>query len=237
MNYQKVDFETEIGNAPTSIVPKLSFSCPFAMFMGRATAIRSISDIAIKYYMKFLLGPGTIYELGAPTEYYKNFAPQDQKYQITDYNQNSPMPVDMTAMHFADNSIDAFFSAFALEHVKDYQKAISEIKRTLKPGGRILLVVPFLYYYHGAPCDYVRFTGVYLNELFSDMKIHANVPIGTRGLCIAEFLHECSFTPASSSKFMRFAYKLLSMLLVIKYIIKPKLMPGFAAAHLILAEK
>jgi ubiquinone/menaquinone biosynthesis C-methylase UbiE len=52
--------------------------------------------------------------------------------------------------------VDAFFTAFALEHIRNYRKAFSEMERALKPGGRMLIVVPFLYYYHGAPDDYVR---------------------------------------------------------------------------------
>jgi SAM-dependent methyltransferase len=218
------------------IIPRLSLDLLYNVYTGK-TPIRAISDLAIKYHLNFLLGEGTIYELGASSDYYKKFVPPKQKYQITDLSPHSPMPVDMTAMPFADNSVDAFFSAFALEHVKDYQKAIAEMKRTLKPGGRLLLVVPFLYYYHGAPSDYVRFTGSYLNELFVDMKIYAMHPLGTRGLCIAEFFDERSFTPVDSSRLARFFYKILTMLLVAGYSIRPKQMPGFASAYLMLAEK
>ena len=218
--------------------PRLSFHHLFPMLKNKETPIRSLANVAIKYYIKYLLGEGTIYELSAPTDYHqKNFVPPEQKYQITDYNPLSPMPADMTAMPFADSSVDAFFSAFVLEHVKDYQKAISEMKRSLKPGGRLMLVVPFIFYYHGAPSDYVRFTDSYLRELFADMKICVTVPLGTRGLCIAEFFDERFYTPTNSSRLAKFLFKILSMLLVAGYIIRPKQMSGFASAYLILAEK
>lgn len=217
--------------------PKLPFSYFFEFLKVRATPIRAISDSAIKYYIKFLLGSGTIYELGAPTDYYKKFVHLEQSYVITDYGSNTSLDVDMTDMPFEDNSIDAFFSAFALEHVKDYKKAISEIKRTLKKEGRLMLVVPFLYYYHGAPSDYIRFTDSYLKELFGDMKIYAVVPLGNRDLCIAEFFDERSFTPGKHRGIKKFFYRMISACFVIKYMLSPHQNPGFASAYLLFAEK
>ncbi len=216
---------------------KISFEYIFRLLQDKETPIREISDIAIREYICYLLGQGVIYELGAPNDYYKKFVPPEQKYEITDYSSNASFCVDMTQMPFPDNSVDAFFSAYALEHVKDYQRAISEIKRTLKPGGRLLLVVPFLYYFHAAPSDYVRFTSSYLEELFRDMKIHCNIPLGNRSLCIAEFLHEKCFTPVSQGWIKRLFYRFVAALFVFKHIINPKIQPGFAAANLILVEK
>lgn len=217
--------------------------CNFALgyiirlLQDKETPIREISNIAIKKYIKFLHCRGTIFELGAPSDYYKQYVPIDQDYVITDNCASASFRVDMTNMPFQDNSVDAFFSAFALEHVKDYHKAILEIKRTLKPGGRLLLVVPFLYYYHAAPSDYVRFTSSYLEELFSDMLIHRLIPLGNRSLCIAEYLHEKCFTPVCSNKFKFILYRTIAALLVLKNIVFPKSQPGFAAANLILVEK
>lgn len=226
----------EIQNT-NPLFPKLSFRYLYDFIHYGATPIRAVSDIAIRYYMKFLLGEGTIYELGAPSEYYKKFVPQGQKYQITDYNSTASMNVDMTNMPFGNETIDAFFSAFALEHVQNYKKAISEIKRTLKSNGRVMLVVPFLYYYHGAPSDYVRFTDSYLRELFHDMKIHALIPLGNRGLCIAEFFDERSFTPGVHSGFKKIFYRMISACCILSYIIRPHQNSGFASAYLLLAEK
>lgn len=59
---------------------------------------------------------------------------------------------------FADDSVDTVFCCSVLEHVEDPRRALSECARVLKPGGRIILSVPFLYYLHGAPQDFFRFT-------------------------------------------------------------------------------
>jgi SAM-dependent methyltransferase len=45
-----------------------------------------------------------------------------------------------------------------LEHVDNAEYAVSEIARVLKPGGRLLITVPFLYPEHEAPYDFWRTT-------------------------------------------------------------------------------
>lgn len=42
----------------------------------------------------------------------------------------------------ADNSFDFFIANHVLEHVADDEKAVSEIKRVVKPNGRIILSIP-----------------------------------------------------------------------------------------------
>lgn len=202
------------------------------------TPIRALSDTAIEENMSYLYGPGTIYELGAPSDYYKKTVPVDQLYIATDFSPNSPHHVDMTQMQFPDNSIDAFVSAFSLEHIREYRQAIAEVNRCLKPGGRLLLVVPFLYYYHAAPQDYIRFTCQYLEELLQGMVIHRLVPIGTRSLCVAEFFHEKPFARTPPSSYIaRLAYRSLAIAFTIHYICFPRVDRTFASAFLVLAEK
>ncbi|MDD2464442.1 MAG: class I SAM-dependent methyltransferase [Desulfobulbus sp.] len=46
---------------------------------------------------------------------------------------------DMCALPFADNSFDRVFSMTAIEFVADAAKAIGELNRVVKPGGRVVL--------------------------------------------------------------------------------------------------
>lgn len=58
----------------------------------------------------------------------------------------------------AGESYDCIFCSGVLEHVDDYQAALSEMTRVLRRGGTLLLGVPFRQAIHNAPLDYWRFT-------------------------------------------------------------------------------
>lgn len=57
-----------------------------------------------------------------------------------------------------DGSYDAILSLNTLEHVRDLETALSELRRVSRTGGRLILVVPFLFRVHGHPDDYHRGT-------------------------------------------------------------------------------
>src|SRR5690606_12210117 len=50
---------------------------------------------------------------------------------------------DVTALGFGDAALDAVVSLDVLEHVPDYQRALREFARVLRPGGLLLLCVPY----------------------------------------------------------------------------------------------
>ena len=93
---------------------------------------------------------------------------------------------DIHNLPFEDNSKDAILCLAVLEHVEDPIRAVDELYRTLKPGGKLLIYVPFLYYYHaheGYYGDYWRFTKDSLKMLskpFSKSETEAvRLPIET----------------------------------------------------------
>jgi len=49
---------------------------------------------------------------------------------------------DATAMPFADGSFDRVIAAEVLEHILDDQRAMNELARVLRPGGRAAVTVP-----------------------------------------------------------------------------------------------
>jgi len=59
---------------------------------------------------------------------------------------------------FASASFDTVLCTSVLEHVHDAEAVVSEIARVLRPGGRLIITVPFLYPTHEAPYDYWRTT-------------------------------------------------------------------------------
>jgi SAM-dependent methyltransferase len=65
---------------------------------------------------------------------------------------------DAASLPFPDRSIDCVVLLEVLEHLEHPREALREIARVLKPGGRLLLSMPFLYPIHDAPHDFQRYT-------------------------------------------------------------------------------
>jgi SAM-dependent methyltransferase len=87
---------------------------------------------------------------------------------------------DLSGMPFRDGSFDACLNVVTLEHVKNPALVIREIGRTLAPGARFLLIVPFEWEEHQQPHDYFRFTRFSLDYMldqagFEDLSIK---PVG-----------------------------------------------------------
>lgn len=73
------------------------------------------------------------------------------KYMKTYYSPNDPLGSvnhlgirceDITKLTFEDNSIDIIISSDVLEHVDDFEAAMRETERVLRPGGFHLFTVP-----------------------------------------------------------------------------------------------
>jgi SAM-dependent methyltransferase len=60
-----------------------------------------------------------------------------------------PAQADATAIPFGDEVFDAAFIFDVLEHVDDEAKALSEIRRVLRPGGKLLVTVPAFMFLYG----------------------------------------------------------------------------------------
>jgi SAM-dependent methyltransferase len=63
---------------------------------------------------------------------------------------------------FADGEFDLVVCTSVLEHVADSIKAMKELRRVIRPGGRLWLEIPFIYHFHvseaGDTADYWRWT-------------------------------------------------------------------------------
>ena len=58
-----------------------------------------------------------------------------------------------------------------LEHIYETDNAFTELKKLLKPKGKIYISTPFLYRYHSAPKDYYRFTLDFYEKIAKKQKI------------------------------------------------------------------
>jgi SAM-dependent methyltransferase len=66
---------------------------------------------------------------------------------------------------FNEDEYDSVLCNQVLEHVFNPDEFLSEIKRVLKPGGRLLLTVPFVWDEHEQPHDYARYSSFGLKAL------------------------------------------------------------------------
>lgn len=77
---------------------------------------------------------------------------------------------DIHNLPFKDSSVGAIICKAVLEHVPEPQRAVREMHRVLREGGKIFVYVPFLHGYHGAKGykDYYRFTKDGVEYMFRD---------------------------------------------------------------------
>lgn len=81
---------------------------------------------------------------------------------------------------FPDASFDSILCNQVLEHVFNPDEFLGEMMRVLKPGGKLLLTVPFVWDEHEQPYDYARYSSFGLRELLEKQgfRIEAHKKIG-----------------------------------------------------------
>ena len=84
-----------------------------------------------------------------------NFSPEARPDIVHDLEQTLPIK---------DGSYDHALLINVLEHIFDYRALLQEARRVVKPGGSIVIVVPYLFPVHPSPEDYHRFTASALKK-------------------------------------------------------------------------
>ena len=123
----------------------------------------------------------------------------------------SDVVADGHFLPFRDSSLDAVFSNAVLEHVERPWVVADEIWRVLKPGGSVLVNVPFLNVIHDAD-DYYRYTDKGLRVLFSKFdEVRAGVSAGPSSF-FGPFVVEYVLCFVPTRPLQRVARQLLSIL-------------------------
>jgi len=78
-----------------------------------------------------------------------------------------------------DSSVDRVYAISVFEHIRNFEKLMSEIVRVLKPGGKVSVIVPHFStpYYYSDP-THVRFFGLYSFYYFveAEHQLRRKVP-------------------------------------------------------------
>jgi SAM-dependent methyltransferase len=153
--YHRQTFDPSIGGA---------FVNPF--FLARRELIRSMRRIAYRVR-------GRVLDVGCGQKpYSKLFAadayvgleidtPMSRAIGQADYY------YDGLTFPFADHEFDTVLCSQVLEHVFEPDTFLSELHRILKPGGMLIVTVPFVWDEHEQPYDYARYSSFGLRHLFT----------------------------------------------------------------------
>ncbi len=79
-----------------------------------------------------------------------------------------------------NNSYNHVLMINVLEHIYHYRELLKEAVRVLKPGGTLVVVVPFLFPIHPSPEDFHRFTASTLRKELEGVNLK-NIKIQTLG--------------------------------------------------------
>ncbi len=83
-------------------------------------------------------------------------------------NEEIDVYYDGKTLPFANESFDSIFSSEVFEHLFNLPQILDELHRVLKPGGCMLVTVPFVWDEHEIPYDYARYTSFGINHLLQD---------------------------------------------------------------------
>ncbi len=187
---------------------------------------------------------GTLLDVGCGAQPYRTLVPADVTYigidtadakdrfgydiPDTKYFTGDRWPVD-------EHVADTVLCTETLEHVLDPLGFLAEARRSLRPGGRLILTVPFAARWHYVPFDYWRFTPSALKHLLGKSGF-TQIEIYRRGNALTVACYKVSalilplLMPRKDGSLQRIASRTAGLLL------SPLLAASIATARLSLIQ-
>ena len=100
---------------------------------------------------------------------------------VVDIAGDTPIDVrgDAHMLPLREGAVDSVLCTEVLEHLVQPARGADEMRRVLKPGGRLLLTTRFLFPIHDRPGDFFRFTKFGLQHLFRRWDVEEIVETDT----------------------------------------------------------
>ncbi len=102
-----------------------------------------ITEMVQKFVSKYHIGDKRVLEVGSGRGYLqdvvRDYTGLDISASVAGHYHKPFVIGSATAMPFQDNSYDAIWSVWVLEHIPEPEKALAEMRRVLKPGGTLML--------------------------------------------------------------------------------------------------
>jgi len=109
-----------------------------------------------------------------------------------------------------NQSLDVVVSFQVLEHHKKPEIFFKECSRILKPGGYLLITVPFVWELHEEPNDYYRFTEYIINNFCDGSNLKLIETIRRKGVfCVVNQIVNNKFLKSEAKFFRMFASPLV----------------------------
>lgn len=142
-----------------------AFCNPF--YLARRNLWTAIARLAPK------LGQGVLLDVGCGTKPYEalfnvqQYVGLEIDSELSRQRGIADFFYDGSSFPFASGQFDAILCNQVLEHVFEPDVFLREVHRVLRPGGRLLLTIPFVWDEHEQPWDYARYSSFGLKALLA----------------------------------------------------------------------
>lgn len=128
-------------------------------YIIRTILYRIVTDFAMSR------GTGDVLDFGCGSGPYRSLF-DGANYTAVDFpttgHRDSDKQVDIywdgKKLPFSNDSFDTVLMTEVLEHLFEPEVVLSELRRVLRPGGKLLITTPFIWELHEVPYDYARYT-------------------------------------------------------------------------------
>jgi SAM-dependent methyltransferase len=151
---------------------------------------------------------------------------------------------DGNVFPYTNSTFDSILCNQVLEHVFNPAEFLQEVNRVLKPGGKLLLTVPFVWDEHEQPYDYARYSSFGLRALLekSGFLIQQHKKLGADATVLFQLANAYLFKVTQSWPTLAKLIFLTTVMAMINVLgmIAGRVLPGnpdLYLDHVVLAEK